>query len=200
MKNGETRRGPFSCRVMRGLGDAAQAADAGADQHAGALAVLVVSRLPARVVERLRAAHMRIDDELVDLALVLRLHPLVGIEGRVAAVAARHLHGDLAGEVRGLESLDRAGAALAGDKTLPRRFDAARERRDHAETGNHHPAHRRRLLLPGVATRVVFYSIAAPHLQTAKPARESWGKLVLLHEGAGAAARRSAAAGTARAD
>ena len=60
--------------------------------------VFVASRLPAGIVERLaRGAHGE-DDEIVDLALLLRLHPLIGIEGAVRAVAARHLAGDLAGK------------------------------------------------------------------------------------------------------
>ena len=42
----------------------------------------------------------------IDLALLLRLHPLVGIEGAVGAVAARDLAGDLAGEIRDLEIVD----------------------------------------------------------------------------------------------
>ena len=43
MKNGLTRRGPFSCSRIDGLGDAVEAADARADQHAGALLLLLVS-------------------------------------------------------------------------------------------------------------------------------------------------------------
>ena len=44
----------------RGVGDALDAADAGADQHAGAGLILVALRLPAGVVERLaRRAHAR---------------------------------------------------------------------------------------------------------------------------------------------
>ena len=42
MKNGDTRRGPRSFSRMRGLGDAFDAADAGADHHAGG--VLLVRR------------------------------------------------------------------------------------------------------------------------------------------------------------
>ena len=40
--------------------------------------ILVLARMPVGVVERLcRGAH-RVDDEVVDLALFLRLHPIVG--------------------------------------------------------------------------------------------------------------------------
>ena len=61
---------------QRGLLDALQAADAGADQHAGADLILIGGRLPARVVQRLRGGAHRVDDEVVDLALLLRLHPI----------------------------------------------------------------------------------------------------------------------------
>ena len=82
----------------RGVGDAGQAADAGADQGAGGACAPLRSSgcQSASSSAWLRRAH-REDDEVVDLALVLRLHPLVGIEGAVRAVAARDHAGDLAG-------------------------------------------------------------------------------------------------------
>ena len=88
---------PLLGEEQRGLLDSLQAADAGADQHAGADLILIGGGLPARVLERLRGSAHGVDDEVVDLALLLRLHPIVRIEGAVAAVAARHLAGDLAG-------------------------------------------------------------------------------------------------------
>ena len=54
MKNGLTRRGPFSFSSKRRLGDAVEPADARADQDAGALLLLRRIGLPARVLERLR--------------------------------------------------------------------------------------------------------------------------------------------------
>src|SRR6185312_540393 len=99
----EERRDPARALLLeheRGLGDAFEAADAGADHHAGADAVLVGGGLPARILDRLgRGAHS-IGDELVDLALLLRLHPLIRIVGAVRAVAARNLTGDPRGQVR----------------------------------------------------------------------------------------------------
>jgi hypothetical protein len=95
------------------------------------------------ILERLgRCAH-REDDEVVDLALLLRLHPLIGIEAAVGAVAARDLTGDLGREIGNLECLDPARAALALDQALPRRIDAARQRGDHSESCDDHTPHRR---------------------------------------------------------
>ena len=79
--------GPFSCSVSARLGDAFNAADAGADHHAGVRFVLFGLRMPAGIFERLTCRAHRKDDELVDLALLLRLHPLVGIVGAVGPVA-----------------------------------------------------------------------------------------------------------------
>ena len=106
MKNGDTLRGPALLQQQRGVGDAGQAADAGADQGAGGALVLFGLGMPVGIVERLARRAHREDDEIVDLALVLRLHPLVGIEGAVAAVAARNHAGDLAGEIGDVEGLD----------------------------------------------------------------------------------------------
>ena len=67
-----------------------------------------VARMPIGVIERLlRRAH-GVEDEIVDFALLLRLHPLVGIEGAVGAVAARNLAGDLARDVGDFEFVDAA--------------------------------------------------------------------------------------------
>ena len=101
MKNGLMRRGPFSASSERGLLDALQPADAGADQHAGGDLVLVAVGMPAGVVERLLGRRERVDDEVVDLALILGLHPLVGIKGALGTVAARHGAGDLTAQIRG---------------------------------------------------------------------------------------------------
>ena len=119
-----------------GVGDAGQAADAGADQDAGALLLLLRVGLPAGVLERLRGRRHAVDDEVVDLALLLGLHPVVGIEVALGLGAARNEAGDLAGEVGDLELLDAAGAAVASDQPRPARIDAASERRHEAEPGD----------------------------------------------------------------
>jgi hypothetical protein len=125
----------------RGLVDAADAADAGADQHAGGALVLIRLGLPAGIAKRHRGRRHGIDDEGVDLALLLRLHPLVGVEGAVGAVATRDLAGDLTGQVIDLEIRDLAGAALPLDKAGPSGIDPAAQRRDHAKTCDNYPAH-----------------------------------------------------------
>ena len=74
-----------------------------------------------------------VDDEVVDLALLLRLHPIVGIELALGRGAARNEAGDLAGEVVDLELLDAARAALPGDQRSPRGLDAAADGRDETQ-------------------------------------------------------------------
>src|SRR5262249_59761371 len=83
-----------------GICDAARTTDAGAHEHAGDDLVVVALRLPAGVLERLLGRAHRIDDEFVDLALLLRLHPLIGIVGAGGTVAARDLTGDASRQVR----------------------------------------------------------------------------------------------------
>ena len=57
-----------------------------------------------------------------------------GIEGAVAAVAARHLAGDLAGEIGDIEILDAARAASAPAVSRSHvDLDAAAERRDETQ-------------------------------------------------------------------
>ena len=111
---------------QRSLGDAIEAADARADENAAALLLLRRLGLIAGVAQACSAAAMRVDDEVIDLALLLRLHPIIGIERAVGTVAARNEASDLAGDVRDLELLDAARAALAGKQPRPACFDAAR--------------------------------------------------------------------------
>src|SRR6202012_4638447 len=93
------------------------------------------------VVERLARCRHREDDEVVDLALLLRLHPLIGIERAVGAVAARHHAGDLARQIGDVESVDLPRAALTVEDALPGRLDTAAEWRHHAEAGNDDSPH-----------------------------------------------------------
>src|SRR6185437_14169702 len=142
----EERRYPARALLVQGdrdAGDALDAADAGADQHAGAGLLLMALRMPAGVVERLTGSAHGKGDELIDLALLLRLHPLVGIVGGVGAIAARNLAGDPAGEIGDLEALDLAHAAFALDEARPSRLDAAAERRDRTHAGDDDPLHER---------------------------------------------------------
>ena len=100
--------------------------------------------MPVGVIERLfRGGHGK-EDEVVDLALFLRLHPLIGIEAAVRAVSARNLAGDLAGKIGDFESLDPSDPALSCEQPLPRRLDPAGERRHHAKTSDDDASHHQR--------------------------------------------------------
>src|SRR5262249_6290981 len=105
----EERRHPPRAAVaqqQRGFRDSLDAADPRADQDTGRDLILILPRLPAGVVKRLRCRSHGKEDEIVDLALLLRLHPLVGIEASVCAVATRHLPGNLAGDIGNIELVD----------------------------------------------------------------------------------------------
>jgi hypothetical protein len=103
--------------------------------------VVVGLRVPASVVERLaRRAHGK-HNEIVDLALLLRLHPLIRIETAVGAVTARNLHRDFARNIGDVEVVDLTRTAFARKQPLPRRFDAAAERRQDPQSGYDHASH-----------------------------------------------------------
>src|SRR5262249_19760321 len=138
---------PLLLQRDRGFLDAGKATDAGADQHAGALAFGLAFRLPAGILDRLLRRSQAEDDEVIHPALLFRLDPLVGIEGAVLAAAARHIAGDLGRQVGDVELLDAAGAGLAVEQALPIDLDAASQRRDQPHPGDYHTPHRR-LLLP----------------------------------------------------
>jgi hypothetical protein len=81
---------------------------------------------PAGVLHGLVGRGHGVEDEVVDLALVLGGHGVVGIErtldigpAAAAAIDARHLEGDLAAVLFGIEGGDPAGAGLAGQDALP---------------------------------------------------------------------------------
>src|ERR1700733_5830401 len=97
--------------------------------------------MPVGVIKRLACCAHRKNNEVVDLALVFRLHPLVGVEGAARAVAARHYASDLAGQIGNLEGLDLPRAAFAVQDALPGRLDATAERRDHAKARDDNPPH-----------------------------------------------------------
>src|SRR5256714_155023 len=97
--------------------------------------------MPTSVIERLACRAHGENNEIVDLALILRLHPLIGIEGAVAAVAPRNQAGDPAGQIGDVKCLDLLGAALAIEDALPGRLDPAAEWRHHAEARDDNPPH-----------------------------------------------------------
>src|SRR3954470_5050124 len=97
--------------------------------------------MPVGVVKRLRRRAHREDDEIIDLALVLVLHPLVWIEAAAAAVAARNHAGDAAGQIRHVEGIDLLGAAFAVQDALPGCLDTTAEWRHHAKACDDNPPH-----------------------------------------------------------
>src|SRR5260370_14242 len=102
------------------------------------------SRGPAGIVERLRGCSHGKDNEIIDLALLLRLHPIVRIKGSGRAVTARDLAGNLAGDVGYVEFFYTFDAALPGEQSPPGLLDPAGERRHQSETRDNHASHRGR--------------------------------------------------------
>ena len=97
--------------------------------------------MPASVVERLFGRTHGKEDEVVNLALLLRLHPLIGIEGAVRTVPAANLPCDFAGKIGDIEFLDSLNSALPREQALPRRLDPASERRHHTKTSDDDASH-----------------------------------------------------------
>ena len=125
----------------RGLRDTLDAADARADEDAGAFLIFRLGGLPARIVQRLGRGGDAVKNEVVDLPAFLRFHPLVAVEGTVGAVSERDHMGDLAAQVGDVEGVDLLRAAFAFEQTLPRDFDAATERRYHPQPGDDDATH-----------------------------------------------------------
>ncbi len=98
---------------QRRIGDARQAADSGTDHGAGGATILLGGGMPIGIIERLARRSHREDDEVVDLALVLRLHPLVGIESLAGTITSRHHACDPARQIGYIESINLPGAAFA---------------------------------------------------------------------------------------
>src|SRR5260221_6316948 len=126
---------------QRRIGNAGEAAAPGADHRAGGAAILFGGRMPIGVIERLARRAHREDDEVVDLALILRLHPLIGVECAVGAVAPRNHASDPTGQIGYIERTDLFGTALAVEDALPGRLDATAEWRHHAEARDDNPPH-----------------------------------------------------------
>ncbi len=103
---------------MQGHGGALnplQAADAGANQNAGAGAVVRAFRLPARVGYGLIGRSDSVNDEVVDFSLLFRLHAIVWVElpwgGPPGNEAA-----NLASDIRYVKIGDAPGAAFTCEK------------------------------------------------------------------------------------
>ena len=127
------------------LGDGAQAADAGADHHAGAFLILVRLGLPVRIGQGLVRRRNGVQDEVVDALPVLHGHDLFGVEVAFAAPAAsidaRNLTGDGAAIARGVERRDRTDARASLDDTLPALLDAPTQGGQQTDARNDDAAH-----------------------------------------------------------
>src|SRR5262249_55809133 len=135
--------------------------DTGPDHHTVIDLILVARRFPAGVVERLlRCGHCE-DDEIVDLPLLLGLHPSVRIEGIIRTVAARNLTGNLGRQVGDIEGLDAPRAAFPRDQAPPSRFYPAGERRHHSKSRDDHAPHRQLL------ARRQYHILPAPQVRPA---------------------------------
>src|SRR4029077_7358064 len=132
---------PFLGEHERGFGNPLDPADARSDHHACRDLVFVTRRLPAGMLDRLARGAHRVNDELVDPALLLRLHPLIGIVGAVGTVAARNRTRNFRREIPYFELVDSLRPALTGEQALPCRLDAAAERRHHSEPRDDHTPH-----------------------------------------------------------
>ncbi len=127
-KNGEMRRGPRAAQLDAGVLDHRQAADAGTDDDADALGVLLGDR-QAAVVEGLDARGDAVMDERIHVARFLRRDVLLDVE-------ALDLAGDATGQRRRVEARDRVDARPAGEDVGPRFGDRVADRRDDAEAGD----------------------------------------------------------------
>src|SRR5688572_25808389 len=105
------------------------------------MTVFVGRGMPVGVLESLVGGSHGVDDEVIYLPLLLRLHPVAGIELPIGQGTAGHLGRDLARNVADLEARDPRGAALARENVPPRDFDAAAKRRDHSKTGDDYAPH-----------------------------------------------------------
>ncbi|CAH1673327.1 hypothetical protein CHELA20_51205 [Hyphomicrobiales bacterium] len=97
--------------------------------------------MPVRVVKRLLGSRHGEDDERINLALIARIHPLIGIEGTIRTVAALDRASDATGNIGYVEGLDARCTVFACNNPLPGRLDAAAKRRHQAKTRYDHTSH-----------------------------------------------------------
>jgi hypothetical protein len=94
-----------------------------------------------RILDRLIGGGHAIEDELVDLAGLLRLHPVVGIEGAVGAVAALHFAGIGRSKSGRVEPRDGPRPGLPGQKPRPGFLDTRRQRGHKPQPRHNHSPH-----------------------------------------------------------
>ncbi|MNL78682.1 hypothetical protein D3C87_2051340 [compost metagenome] len=79
--------------------------------------------MPAGVVQRHVGGCDRKNNEMIDLALLLELHPVIGIE-RAFGIARRDTTGDLGRKIIDLEFGHEAGTTFPGEKFRPGQFSS----------------------------------------------------------------------------
>ena len=124
-----------------GVVDCFEAANAGADHHTSGVAVILGFRHPSRVRHRLAAGDHPQMDEAIHLLLVLDRYPLIDVQAAGGAAPRRHLARHLAGQVLGIECLDRADPGFGIDQPAPDMFDAHAQGTGNAHARHHHTPH-----------------------------------------------------------
>ena len=102
-EEGRDPAGSLVAQRVAGFDDALEAADAGADHHAGGDLVFTALGVPAGILERHVGRSNTIENELVDLALFLGLHPVIRIEGSFHRRIGGDRTGDLGRDVADVE-------------------------------------------------------------------------------------------------
>ncbi len=123
--NEEWRQAPRTlvAQDVAGFNDAFDAADAGTDQNASRTLVVIGLRMPVGILKRHVGGSDRIDDEVIDLALLLVLHPVVRIEGTLG-IAGGDAAGHLGRQIIDFEFSYEAGTTFAGEKFRPGQFSS----------------------------------------------------------------------------
>ena len=142
MKNGLMRRGPFSLSRMAVSAMPSNPPMPDPIRTPVRSCFSWVSAAQSASFNACVAAAIPIDDELVDLALFLRLHPIVGIELAFGQGAARNEATDLAGKIAYIEFFDTPGAAFALQQPRPTGFHPAPQGRHEAQTSDNNTAQR----------------------------------------------------------
>ena len=116
--------------------DAAETTDPGADHDTGLDLLFVGFGGPIRIRQRLGRCTDGEKDEVVDLALLFRLKPIVRIELALGRIAPRNLGRDAAGQVRHFEIADRGGSAVACRQSPPGRIGISAQRCHQTDAGD----------------------------------------------------------------
>src|SRR5690606_33224550 len=133
---------PALVEAKRVFGDALDAANTGADHHAGGAAVGFGLGLPSGIFQGLIRGGYAVENEVADLAQFLRLQNRFGIDRAAGSVSPRNDMRDLAGQIINLESGDPARGAAPGQQLLPAMLEAHAERRKESESGYDDTPHR----------------------------------------------------------